>query len=179
MVHTREMVLIGVMAAVLCILGPVSLAIPISPVPISFTTFALFLAVYVLGCKRGTICYLIYLLLGMVGMPVFSGFSGGIGKLLGPTGGYLIGMIFTAAIAGLCIDRSDRFFVHVTGMVLGTVICYTFGTTWLARQAEMNFFAALSAGVIPFIPGDLIKMILAFFVGGTIRKRLRMEGLNG
>ena len=98
-----RMVLTAVAAAVLCVLGPLS--IPIGIVPISFTNFALFISLYALGMKNGTYGYIIYLLIGLTGVPVFSNFSGGIGKLLGPTGGYLIGMIFTAVIAGLFIDR--------------------------------------------------------------------------
>ena len=90
--NVREMALIALMAAVTCILGPLS--VPIGVVPISLTNFAIYLAIYVLGCRRGTISYIVYLLLGLVGLPVFSGFSSGVGKLFGPTGGYLIGFIF-------------------------------------------------------------------------------------
>ena len=97
---TKTMVIIGVMAAVTCILGPLSLAIPVSPVPISLTNLAVYFAVYVLGMKKGTISYLIYLLIGLIGLPVFSAFTGGPAKLFGPTGGYLIGFAFMAAICG-------------------------------------------------------------------------------
>ena len=95
---TSQMALIGVMTAVTCILGPFAIPIPISPVPISFTNLAVYLTVYVLGMKAGTISYLIYLLLGFAGLPVFSGFTGGVAKLAGPTGGYLVGFIFMAVM---------------------------------------------------------------------------------
>ena len=88
---TKRMALIGVMTAVTCIMGPLSIPLPFSPVPISFTNLAIYLAAYVLGMKACTISYLIYMLLGMVGIPVFSGFTGGPAKLAGPTGGYIIG----------------------------------------------------------------------------------------
>ena len=88
---TFQMALIAVMAAITCILGPLSIPIPISPVPISLTNLAIYLTVCLLGWKFGTISYLIYLLIGIAGLPVFSGFSSGFAKLLGPTGGYLIG----------------------------------------------------------------------------------------
>ena len=81
----------AVMAAVICVLGPLS--IPVGPVPISFTNFAIYITLYVLGWKRGTVSYLVYVLIGMVGMPVFSGYSGGLAKLAGPTGGYIVGFI--------------------------------------------------------------------------------------
>lgn len=176
---TKTMVIIGVMAAVTCILGPLSLAIPVSPVPISLTNLAVYFAVYVLGMKRGTISYLIYLLIGLIGLPVFSSFTGGPGKLFGPTGGYLIGFIFMAAICGFFIEKWEgKLYMHFTGMVLGTAVCYLFGTVWLAYQAHMGFAAALGAGVIPFIPGDLAKIIIALIAGTIIRKQLKRAGLN-
>lgn len=175
---TKTMALIALMAAVTCILGPLSLAIPISPVPISFTNLAVYFTVYVLGTKRGTISYLIYLLLGLVGLPVFSGFTGGAGKLFGPTGGYLIGFIFMALICGIFIEKwPTKLYLHFAGMVLGTAVCYLFGTAWLAFQANMGFYAALAAGVIPFILGDLVKIIIALLAGPLIRKQLKRAEL--
>ena len=176
---TKTMALIGVMAAVTCILGPLSLAIPVSPVPISLTNLAVYFAIYVLGMKRGTISYCIYLLLGLVGLPVFSAFTGGAGKLFGPTGGYLIGFIFMALICGFFIEKWEKkIYMHFIGMVLGTAVCYIFGTAWLAYTAHMGFAAALAAGVIPFIPGDLAKIIIAMIAGPIIRKQLKRAGLN-
>lgn len=169
--NVSQIVVIGVMAAVTCILGPFS--IPIGVVPISFTNLAIYLAVYALGCKKGTISYLIYLLIGFIGVPVFSAFSSGPAKLFGPTGGYLIGFIFMALICGLFIDKfAGKYYMHFLGMIIGTVVCYAFGTVWLAYQAGMSFPAALAAGVIPFIPGDLIKIVIAVIAGPQIRKQL-------
>lgn len=176
---TKTMALIGVMAAVTCILGPLSLAIPVSPVPISLTNLAVYFAIYVLGMKRGTISYCIYLLLGLIGLPVFAAFTGGAGKLFGPTGGYLIGFIFMALICGFFIEKWEKkLYMHFIGMVLGTAVCYVFGTAWLAYTAHMGFAAALAAGVIPFIPGDLVKIIIAMIAGPIIRKQLKRAGLN-
>ncbi|MDD3206157.1 MAG: biotin transporter BioY [Lachnospiraceae bacterium] len=169
--NVSQIAVIGVMAAVTCILGPFS--IPIGVVPISFTNLAIYLAVYALGCKKGTISYLIYLLIGFIGVPVFSAFSSGPAKLFGPTGGYLIGFIFMALICGLFIDKfAGKYYMHFLGMIIGTVVCYAFGTVWLAYQAGMSFPAALAAGVIPFIPGDLIKIVIALIAGPQIRKQL-------
>lgn len=176
---TKTMALIGVMAAVTCVLGPLSIAIPVSPVPISLTNLAVYFSIYVLGTKRGTISYLIYLLLGLVGLPVFSAFTGGVGKLFGPTGGYLIGFIFMAVICGVFIDKWEKQrWLHFVGMVIGTAVCYLFGTVWLAYLANMDFAAALAAGVIPYIPGDLAKIIIALIAGPAIRKQLKRAGLN-
>ena len=97
----QQIAVIGVMTAVICILAPFS--IPIGVVPISFTNLAVYIALYVLGVKKGTISYVIYLLIGLVGVPVFSSFTSGPGKLFGPTGGYLIGFAFMALICGIRI----------------------------------------------------------------------------
>ena len=166
-----QIAVIGVMTAVICILAPFSL--PIGPVPISFTNLAIYIALYVLGMRRGTISYLIYLLIGLVGVPVFSGFTGGPQKLFGPTGGYLIGFIPMAVIAGIVIDKCmKKWYFCLLAMIAGTWVCYLFGTAWLAFQANMTFKAALAAGVIPFIIEDLIKMVLALLIGPQIQKQL-------
>lgn len=167
----RQLAVIGLMTAVTCILAPFSL--PIGPVPISLTNLAIYFSLYVLGMKKGTISYLIYLLIGFIGVPVFSGFTSGPEKLFGPTGGYLIGFLPMALIAGFLIDRfiSSKIICFL-GMAAGTVICYGFGTAWLAYQAHLDWKAALFAGVIPFLAGDLAKMLLAMIVGPQIRKQL-------
>lgn len=175
---TRQLAVVGVMTAATCVLAPFSL--PIGPVPISLTNLAIYFSLYTLGVKFGSLSYLIYLLIGFIGIPVFSGFTSGPGKLLGPTGGYLIGFIPMAVIAGIVIDRfiSSRI-ICLIGMIGGTVVAYAFGTAWLAYQAHMDWKAALMAGVIPFIPGDLMKMILAILAGPQIRKQLIRAGMFG
>lgn len=175
--NTKTIAVIGVMTAVICIMGPLSLTLPVSPVPISLGTLAIYFVPYVLGMKRGTISCCIYLLIGLVGLPVFTGFSGGPAKLLGPTGGYLIGYIFMALICGFVIDRTNKMPICFLGMVLATAVLYLFGTVWLAYQAGMAFREALMAGVIPFIPGDLAKIVIAMIAGPQIKKRLKRAGL--
>jgi len=168
---TYEITITALMAAVTCILAPLS--IPIGPVPISFTNLAIYLSLYLLGWKRGTISYLIYLLIGLVGIPVFSGFTGGPAKLAGPTGGYIIGFIVMAVIAGLVIDNCHKPLIQLIGMIVGTIICYVLGTAWFCFEAKSTVSGALSICVFPFIPGDLIKMIIAMLIGPAIKKRLR------
>ena len=168
---TYEITMTALMAAVTCILAPLS--IPIGPIPISFTNLAIYLSLYLLGWKKGTISYLIYLLLGLVGLPVFSGFTGGPAKLAGPTGGYIIGFIVMAVIAGLVIDNCHKPLIQLVGMTAGTIVCYLFGTVWFCIVADSTFKAALGICVIPFIPADLIKMIIAMIIGPMIKKRIR------
>ena len=179
---TYQLTLTAVMAAVICVLGPISMAIPISPVPISLASMAVYLAVTVLGMKLGTLSCLIYLLLGLVGLPVFSGGSAGAAKLFGPTGGYLVGYLFLALIAGAFVGRYTEnkwksIAFAALGMVLGTMVLYALGTAWLAYSAGMDFQAALWAGVIPFIPGDLVKMVIAVLLGSAVRGGLLRAGI--
>jgi biotin transport system substrate-specific component len=169
--NVYQMSIIGIMAAVICILGPLS--IPIGVVPISFTNLAIYFVLYTLGMKKGTISYIVYMLIGFAGLPVFSNFSSGPSKLLGPTGGYIIGFMFMALIAGFFIDKySNKWYLCFAGMVLGTAVCYAFGTTWLSYQAHLPASKALAAGVIPFIPADLVKILIATFIGPQIRNGL-------
>ena len=165
-IRTKQMVLIALMTAVTCVLGPLSIPLPFSPVPISLTNFAIFLAIFILGMKNGTISLIIYLLLGAVGVPVFSSFRGGLQVLAGPTGGYLIGFIFLALIMGFALDHFDRKLVPtIIGMIIGMAVCYAFGTVWLAKLLSLSFKEGLMMGVIPYLPGDAAKIIIAAIVG--------------
>lgn len=165
-IKTKQMVLIALMTAVTCVLGPLSIPLPFSPVPISLTNFAIFLAIFVLGMENGTISFIIYLLLGAVGVPVFSSFRGGLQVLAGATGGYLIGFIFLALIMGFALDHFDRKLVPtIIGMIIGMAVCYAFGTVWLAKLLSLSFKEGLMMGVIPYLAGDAAKIIIAAIVG--------------
>lgn len=174
---TTGMVLMALFAAITCVLAPIS--IPIGPVPISITMLILFISVYVLGWKRGTITYLVYLLIGMVGLPVFSGWEGGLGKLAGPTGGYLIGFIPMIIVCGLAIEkgytmsRGAGIALSVAGMVAGTAIAYAFGTIWFCFSTGTGVMAALTMCVFPFLIGDAAKIIIAAIVGPLIGTQIR------
>lgn len=178
------------MAALQCIISPFAIAFPISPVPLSPATLILYLSVYILGKKHATISCGIYLLIGLVGIPVFSGFTGGAGKLLGPTGGYLIGYLTLVFIGGWCVEKWSgfgnvgasgmgrlNFLLQGLGLGLGTAVCYLFGSLWLAYQAGMSFGAALAAGVLPFVIGDVVKISVGVLVGNAVRKRLIQAGV--
>ena len=170
---TKRMVEIALITAVICILAPFAIPIPVSPVPISLTNLVIYIAVFILSWNDALFSYIIYLLLGIAGLPVFSGFTGGLGKLAGPTGGYLIGFIFLALIAGLFVDKFPKNrILAVVGMLIGMAITYIFGTEWLAIQLKMSFVAALSVGVIPYLAGDAVKIIIAIIVGPVLRSRL-------
>lgn len=167
----------GVMAALIAAVSP--FAITIGPIPLSFCTLMLYLTPYVLGWRRSAGATLIFILLGVVGMPVFTGFQGGIGKVLGPTGGYIAGYIPLAILTGLAI----QFFpknrgLQFLGMVAATVVLYALGTVWFCVQSQSDLQKALGLCVLPFIPGDLIKMVVAMILGPELRKRLEKAGIH-
>ena len=165
----------AVMAAVTCVLAPMS--IPIGPVPISLTNLAIYIALYLLGWKLGTLSCVVYLLIGILGVPVFSGFTGGLGKLLGPTGGYIIGFLPMAVIGGLFLKRFQHRGLHCFGLALGTIVCYLLGTAWFCFSMKTSVAAALGQAVFPFIPFDAAKIVLAAGIGPLLRGRLLQAGL--
>lgn len=172
-ISTSSMVLTALITAVTCILAPLSIPIPFSPVPISLTNLVIGFSVYLLGWKKATLSYCIYLLLGLAGLPVFSGFSGGVAKFAGPTGGYLIGFIFLSIIGGLVISYfPQNRLLHAAGFILGTAVLYIFGTYWLAFQMQLSFVSALFIGVVPYLAGDSIKIILIVILGPVLKKRV-------
>ena len=183
-VNTRQLTLCAVMAAVMCVIAPIS--VPIGPISVTGGTLTIYLTAYLLGPWRGLAATAVYLLAGFAGLPVFSGYLGGAGRLLGPTGGYLVGYLPMMLLAGLAAEYAFRRFgghialtaaLQFLGMALATAVLYTFGTTWYCVQAGVGLRQALAACVFPFIPFDLMKMILALLVGTPVRRRLERAGL--
>lgn len=175
---TSKLALVGLTGAITCILGPLAIALPFSPVPVSLGLFGILLSICLLGPHLGTISCLLYILIGFVGLPVFSGFTGGIGVLLGPTGGYLLGYLFIPLLSVLfTLRKRNTRPLLLLGMLVGLLLCYISGTLWLGHQLELDFYSALLIGVLPYIPADLTKLGLACFLGDAIRKRLNKAGL--
>lgn len=168
----QKMAIIALMTAVLCILAPISIPIFISPVPVSLGVLAVYLTAYVLAPLDATISVIIFILLGTFGLPVFSGYSGGLSKLVGPTGGYIIGFLFTVYISSLFIHMKKGIIYDVIGMITGLALCYILGTIWFSYQQGKGFIASLLLCVVPFLIGDAIKIIVAVILGTQINKRL-------
>ncbi len=175
--NVKRMAQIAIMTALACILGPCSL--PIGPVPVSLSTMAVFLSVYALGRRDGCLSVAAYILLGGIGLPVFSGFSGGLAKLFGPTGGYIIGFLFMAAVGGYFVDRfwPGKIYMQITGMILGEIVLYVFGTVWFMFLMKTDLAQALTVCVIPFLPFDLIKIMIAAGLGTAVRAALSKTGI--
>ena len=164
---------IGLCAALIAVCSQIQIP---AAVPFTLQTFAIFLACGLLGGKRGTVSVLIYILLGAVGLPVFAGFKGGIGALLGTTGGYIIGFIFTALIMWLFEKSFGKKMIPLAiSMVCGLIICYAFGTAWFIyvytnTKEPVGILTALSWCVFPFIIPDMIKIALALALTSRLRK---------
>ena len=173
---TKDMTIVAVMAALLCVAGPMSVSI--GPIPLSLASFAVYLAGAVLGAKRGALAVAIYLLLGLVGVPVFSGFSGGFQKLVGVTGGYLAGYLPCALITGLAVKpespESGPLWRLAAFMALGTAVLYLIGTAWFMLQTKNSLAASMGLCVIPFLPGDAVKIVAASLLARPVRRALYM-----
>ena len=171
-----DLVYIAIGAALIAICSWISIP---TAVPFTLQTFAVFFVLLLLGGERGTIATLIYILLGAIGVPVFAGFSGGIGILFGSTGGYIIGFLFT----GLIYMLFSRVFkknivIRIAALVLGLAVCYAFGTAWfmhvyMQNNGEVGLLTVLGWCVFPFIIPDLIKMALAVVVAKRIEPVIR------
>ena len=166
-----DLVYIAIGAALIAICSWISIP---TAVPFTLQTFAVFFVLLALGGERGTLATLVYVLLGAVGVPVFAGFSGGIGVLLGNTGGYIIGFLFT----GLIYILFTKFFkknivMKVVALVLGLAVCYAFGTVWfmhvyMKSSGEVGLLTVLGWCVFPFIIPDLLKLALAVVISKRI-----------
>lgn len=168
----KRITLCAVLAALLCLLAP--LAIPAGEIPITLATFAVYLIACLVKPRYALTAVLLYILLGAVGVPVFSGFAGGLQKLTGVTGGYILGYLPCCAAVTFLVDRfEDCKPVYPLSMLLGTALCYALGTAWFMVQTGAAFGAAMAACVLPFLPGDALKIAAASAVGIPLRKRVR------
>ena len=175
---TQKMALAAVMTAITCILAPLSIPIPISPVPVTLTNLAILLTACLLGWKLAVSSCILYLLLGIAGLPVFSAYGSGIAKVIGPTGGYLVGFIPLSIAAGLVFEHVKNPLMRIVFLAAATgLLLYLPGTAWLAFQANLTFDKALMMGVIPYIPGDLVKIILVVILGPALLQSLKRAGL--
>ena len=167
-----DIVYIGLSAAIIAVCSWIS--IPLT-VPITLQTMGVVLISGLFGAKRGTLSTLLYILIGAIGVPVFSGFKSGFGVLLGSPGGYIIGFIFTALIVGIVSDKTNKLWALILSMVVGILVCYAFGTAWFAVvYAKTNEPASLATilgwCVIPFLIPDAVKIALAAVLTNRLKK---------
>lgn len=172
---TKRMTRIALCAA---LLAPCAwLSVPTQP-PFTMQTFGIFLTLLLLGAKDGTIAIGLYILLGALGVPVFSGFNGGMGALMGPTGGYIVGFLLICLIFGLLCGKGAGLWLKALALLLGLAVCYAFGTLWFVKvygdmKGPISTLSALSMCVFPFIVPDLAKLALALWAGKRLEKYRR------
>ncbi|MGN1203211.1 MAG: biotin transporter BioY [Eubacterium sp.] len=165
---TLDIVYIGLFAALIAVCAWIAIPLTVS---ITLQTFAICLTAGLLGWKRGTVTVIVYILLGMIGLPVFTGFKSGIVAVTGPTGGYIVGFIFTALIVGLAADKlGKKIWQNIVFMVIGILVCYLFGTIWFTIAYKVTFVSALSTCVFPFLLPDAVKIVLAAVLVNRLKK---------
>ena len=168
----------GLFAAVLAVLAQLAIPIP-GAVPLTLQTFGVALCAYVLGWKLGTLAYLVYFLLGLAGVPVFSNFTGGIGKLFGTTGGFLIGFFFLSAGCGLFTHyrrtyrmRKNEPVLSLLFGILGLLICHVFGILQVSLLTKTSFVTSFLLVSAPYLIKDLLSVIAAFFLAKPLRRHI-------
>jgi len=175
---TIDIAYIGLMVAVMAVCSWIT--VPYFAVPFTLQTFAVFVTIGLLGMERGLAAVLVYIILGLIGVPVFAGFKGGAAVLMGTTGGYIIGFIFSALVTGLILKKSRKVWVMALAMVLGLIVCYAFGTAWFMvvyakTKAAVGLWTALTWCVIPFIIPDICKIAVAVVISKRVGKYLNTE----
>ena len=174
-IKAYDIVIIAIMSALLAVCS--FIAIPVGTLPVTLQTFAVFVCVGILGRKRGTTSVLIYILLGIVGIPVFSGFQGGLSVLMGATGGYIVGFLPAVFIAGLIIEKTGiKIPFMIVSFVLGMIICYICGILWyvfIYSGGKSDFVSAFTLCVLPYIFPDAVKIVLAAVVSKSVGERLK------
>ena len=170
---TLDMVYIALFACLMAICSWISIP---GQIPFTLQTMGVFLAIGLLGGKRGTLAVLVYILMGAVGLPVFSGFTGGIGRLLGMTGGYIVGFLASALVMwAMEALLGKKKWVLAVSMVVGLLVCYAFGTAWFIgvytrSKGAITLGAVLGMCVIPYIIPDAVKIVVALLLTGILKR---------
>ena len=180
--NPKHYILCAFFAAFIAVLSQIQIPLPFTPIPISLGVLAIIITGGVLGVKKGLISIVVYILLGIIGIPVFTGFQGGISALAGPTGGYIIGYIpmgvIVAAITSYAFknSRDKKWPIYIEtalvalGAVIGAFVCYVFGTAWFMFMTGNGLMESLVMCVIPFIPGEIIKIIAFVVIMEALKK---------
>ena len=175
--RTKDLCYMALMAVLIAVCSWISIQ---TVVPFTLQTFAVFCALELLGGARGTIAVAVYLLLGAVGVPVFAGFTGGLGILLGSTGGYLLGFVLTGLVYWLFERLGRSLWLRVAALLLGLALCYAFGTLWFIEvysraNGALSVMTALGWCVLPFLVPDGLKLLLALLLSARLKPLLKLD----
>lgn len=174
--NTRELTLIGLMVALLSVSAYISFPIPFTPIMITAQTIIINLIALTLAPKKGVLTVLVFFLLGSIGIPIFSGGRAGIGVLVGPSGGYFLGFVISVFIVsylrGNKIDFKKYLFLTI---LVGTPIILICGAIWMSYYNGATIIETIKISIIPFIPGDIIKAIIASIIAVKLNKIYRRD----
>lgn len=174
-ISTRDICLISLFVALIAALSQMAIPLP-GGVPLTLQTFIVPFSAAILGARRGAIAAVAYLLLGAVGLPVFAGYGGGVGRLVGLWGGFLLSYPFMAFIVGFAAERRKKYWLAV-GLVCGSMLNLTMGMVQFAIVSEQSLQAAFLAAMMPFFVPEAIKMTMVFLLVPSIRRALTKSGL--
>lgn len=163
-----DLAYVGLSAALIAVCAWIAIPLTVS---ITLQTMAICLVAGLFGWKRGTLSVIIYILLGMIGLPVFTGFKSGLAVITGPTGGYVLGFIFTAIIVGIATEKvGKKIWQCILFMAIGVLVCYLFGTIWFTIAYKVTFASALSTCVFPFLLPDAVKIVVASILVNRLKR---------
>ena len=174
--NVKNMMYSALFAALTAVASQISIPLPFTPIPINLATLVVVAAGGLLGAKWGSVSQCIYLLLGLTGVPVFAKFQGGLGTLLGPTGGYLVGYLVCAWICGMILEKKQERIGWIMGaMTMGIASCYLLGTIWFMVLTKNSFTYSLMQCVVPFLAGDAVKIIAGSLFVKKVKKSWRKK----
>ena len=162
---TKEIVICGIITALLCVFGPIG--IPVAGIPITLTTLIIYIAAFVFDPRISLTSVAIYIVLGCFGLPVFSGFAGGITHLIGPSGGFVVGYIPLVISVSLLKNSNPK---SLIGIIIGTALLYLFGLIGYKMYTDQSVTTLLSVCVLPFLPGDIVKIILSLIISPKFKR---------
>lgn len=168
---TKNITLCALFAALTAILSQISIPLPFTPVPINLATVSVFMAGGLLGAKEGAISQAVYVIIGIIGVPVFANLTAGLGIAIGPTGGYIAGYIVATIIVGIISKKlGDSIYSYIVAMSVGIIGCYFIGTAWFMYLSKNGLVESLTMCVIPFLIGDIFKIILSAILTKKLKK---------
>ncbi|MDE7138336.1 MAG: biotin transporter BioY [Ruminococcus sp.] len=166
--NTREIVLIAMFVAIMAVCSWISVP---TTIPFTLQTFGVFCAMSILGGKNGFFAILVYILIGAVGVPVFSGFSAGVSALTSYSGGYIWGFLFLALVFWIAEKFfGNKLYIQVISLIIGMAVCYLCGTLWFMHVTKTSFLYGLTACVAPYVLFDLLKMVCAVGISVRVKK---------
>jgi|SRR3712207_953142 len=174
---TRDLCIIALFTALTAVMSQISIPLPFGPIPFTLQTFAIYLCAIILGSRLGTISQIIYVLLGAIGIPVFASFSGGLQCILGPTGGFIIAFPIVTFIVGKITSKNKSTILTFTELIFTLIFLYAMGITQLCFITKMPLLKAIMVGAVPFIPLDIVKIIIAYIIGVKIKISLLTSNL--